>query len=129
MLFDILDTITIGVLFIASVYLAYALVKTRHQAMLTARSLIQSELDLQAIRSRITEMESTAHNVSDRDFIKFLSDSREDAFTYIETVQTVLPVIASDVLEIEKAFNGNVPPSAQENIVSIAKNIKALLPD
>lgn len=114
----------------AVIYLAYDNLRSRHRSIKLAHSLIQKELDMKAVQDRLDQVSTQMANLStsDKDFIKFLSDTREQAFSYIEDAQSMMQVINSDLEDLEKIVSPVATPDMLTKINSISKNIQSLLP-
>lgn len=104
-------------------YRVYSLKQINHQLI---SDLLQQSVDRNAIASKLEETVTMVNNTSveDKDgFIKFLSQSREWAFDYIEKVQAAIKVLhvamnSGDEVAIATAYNELTKflPDEQENI-------------
>lgn len=104
-------------------YKVYSLKQINHQLI---ADLLQQSVDRNAIASKLEETITMVNNTSveDKDgFIKFLSQSREWAFDYIEKVQAAIKVLhvamnSDDEVAISAAYNELTKflPDEQENI-------------
>lgn len=118
---NILDVsiFSIGIFLLA--YLSITIVKLRRKTIKLTEKLVQNNIDNNTLFEKITELkaEQNAKNIAEtQGFVKFLSESRQMAFDYIEVVQKA---IANHILVVET-----------KNIEEIEKsilNIKSLLPE
>jgi hypothetical protein len=85
--------------------------------------LVQSETNLMAIMSHLEDVEKERELEKSEGFIKFLSESRDWAFDYIEEAQSI---VKDFLTKSDKMFLGtDVDP---ELLISYRK-LRALLPD
>lgn len=133
----ILESITIGVLLLLVVSLLVDDIRVRFSRTKTAAKYIQAEIDRSIMSEKMQEMmserELTKLQESDG-FIKFLSDSREWAFGYIEEVQQALDEFdkkVSPVLEYYSTYGTSIDGlhlDVTEKISSAYNDLKKVLP-
>jgi len=107
-----------------------------HNAVVAkSESEIRRNILLHEYSSILQELENKKLEKSD-DFVKFLSDSRESAFEYIENVQDSLSKFDKQITKIIKwnetygASTGDNPHSEKIKEISMAyKQLKDLLPE
>lgn len=91
---------TVAVMIIAALgYKVYSLKKTNRELAL---SFLQESIDKNLINQKLEDTVSIVNNtnIEDKDgFIKFLSESREWAFNYIEDVQDAIASLDSAMIE------------------------------
>lgn len=89
----IIDLIAYGVFVVIATLLTVSNLKLRSKKKLLAEELLQQTLDKMALLQHIEKLtaEASSKDIEQTDgFLKFVSDSRDWAFEYIETVQTAL---------------------------------------
>jgi len=121
-----------GIVTLLSLMLSIKILKMRKKikTILMAYSKIESMMSLK-------EDHKIDNNVHKESFIKFLSDSRDWAYEYIETVQSGLTKFVSDVDadisyfdEYGEALSMGRPDfAAMKNISSAYKDLKKMLPE
>jgi hypothetical protein len=121
-----------GIVTLLSLMLSIKILKMRKKmkTILMAYSKIESMMSLK-------EDHKIDNNVHKESFIKFLSDSRDWAYEYIETVQSGLNKFVSDVDadisyfdEYGEALSMGRPDfAAMKNISSAYKDLKKMLPE
>lgn len=122
----------VGILTLLSLMLSIKILKMRKKmkTILMAYSKIESMMSLK-------EDHKIDNNVHKESFIKFLSDSRDWAYEYIETVQSGLTKFVSDVDADISYFDeygetlsmGRPDFAAMKNISSAYKDLKKMLPE
>jgi len=121
-----------GIVTLLSLMLSIKILKMRKKmkTILMAYSKIESMMSLK-------EDHKIDNNVHKESFIKFLSDSRDWAYEYIETVQSGLNKFVSDVDADISYFDeygetlsmGRPDFAAMKNISSAYKDLKKMLPE
>jgi hypothetical protein len=134
--------INITIYFILTVFIAYLgfrILSYRATVRELLNSRIQSQIDFNIAVSEyqkvLQELENKKLEKSD-DFVKFLSDSRDWAFNYIEEVQEALSKFDKRIAKIVKwndtygTSTGDNPHSDKIKEISVAyKQLKDLLPE
>lgn len=133
-MFDLILSIALGTTL--SIVLTVLLVIQRKRAKETLLMLIDAELakyELQKALQIITEEQQNREVEQSDGFLKFVSDSREWAFNYIEDVQTKLAVFDYDINEILNIYSlepGKDSVSAEilKEISEAYADLKSVLP-
>lgn len=111
--------------------LSYA-VYLKYKNMRLASSLVQATVDKNTIANQMLQLTSNKKikDIEEKDgFIKFLSDSRESAFEYIEEVQKTVYLFKDDLEPIVEAYRDSGTASdSMKQIVRAYDNVIALLP-
>ncbi|NBO78158.1 MAG: hypothetical protein EBV27_00640 [Actinobacteria bacterium] len=111
-------------------YLFLSNIKLRKMIQLMTVSVLQANIDKQIIENGVSIS-------NDENFVKFLSQSRDDAYKYIEEVQTGIKDFINNVDDTisyydqyGSASTGMFPPydSAMQLFSAQVKNLKNLLP-
>lgn len=91
------DIVAMAILVIACLALTVQNTVLRNDKATLANNLAQQFIDSTTIEARASELaeELSLLKNSDSDFIKFLSDSREDAFGFIANVQEAIAELKS----------------------------------
>lgn len=111
--------------------LAYA-VYLRYKNMRLARGLVQATIDKNTIANQLMQITSNKKikDIEEKDgFIKFLSDSRDSAFDYIEEVQQTL-YLFKDELEpiVEANRESGAASESMQRVVKAYDQVMSLLP-
>jgi hypothetical protein len=111
----------LGSLVIGLLIVAYVRLHFKNKSIFV--DLVQSETNLMIILSRLEDIEKERTLEKSEGFIKFLSESRDWAFNYIEEAQLT---IKDFLIKSEAVFRGSeIDP---ELLISYRK-LRALLPD
>lgn len=94
------------------VFLAYQVAILYKDKLDLIREIVQANTNIDLLSSRLAEVSDKASLMSgsQEDFVKFLSESRDTAFTYIDDVQLAIKDLknatdAGNTEEISDAFN------------------------
>jgi hypothetical protein len=95
--------------------------------------LLAQTLEFLMLQEAQQEQTKTDKEQFNEDFLKFISDSRDWAFDYIETTQNKINSFINDVGPIVEYLEEYAPPILIEEqrlvIVESYKNIKSILPE
>jgi len=97
-----------------------------------ANDLVQAIVDKAAIAGRLAKASvPEGKPIEQTDgFIKFLTESRDSAFDYIEKVQTDIVLIKQDLGPIVEAYrNADKQTSDMKQVISSYDKLVSLLPD
>lgn len=113
------DIVAISILTIALIFLAVNVVILRNEKISLLRLIAQQHLDAVTLEDRMLEMseELALLRNTDSDFVKFLSDTRESAFSFIDEVQ-------KEITSLKAAVESN----DIEKIKNISNNLVSFLP-
>jgi uncharacterized protein YdiU (UPF0061 family) len=112
--------------------LAYDNLRVRFNVQKISRQLIQEKLDYEAIVIKLQEAlkESDKKNVEGTEgFIKFLTESRDWAFLYIEDVQRSIDNLREEAAKINLNPNGYLLPEELENLRKAIANVLKQIPE
>jgi hypothetical protein len=131
-----LDLIFFIAFFVLFISISFKLYVTRKKYIISLSELIQARLDMEIAKEIIQESKNIENSKLDHNenFIKFLSDSRDWAFEYIEDVQNKINKFISDIDPIISYFDkyGNAIHTPQtesmEKISKAYKEIKDMIP-
>jgi uncharacterized membrane protein YccC len=101
----IIETVIGTLVSVLIAFLLYQIYSLRRQKKSLAMSFLQASIDRDAVSEKLKETVAMVNstNVQDKDgFVKFLSESRDWAFSYIEEVQL-------SIKELESAIEGKDP--------------------
>ena len=85
---EVLEVLPFVALTVIIVYLAYLNVLLRQDKVSLLAEIFQAQGDIELLSSRLEEVANNQDlKTADNDFLKFVSDSRNEAFEYIEQVQ------------------------------------------
>jgi hypothetical protein len=124
---QIFEILIIGSLIALILFLAPSTVLLKLRNTKMASSIIQLTLDKQAMSQEIDRLAFVVANSPElnEEFVKFLSQSREEAYQYIEDVQRAIDALSKSVIngdDDEKAKRFlellNFLPSNQEDVVN-----------
>jgi len=120
-------------------YLVYFVLSLRIRGIRIAKLLIQSELDKKMLLSQLEQAVAKNAQVdlqNSNGFIKFISESRDSAYEYIESVQKSLINFDKEVvpiLEYARTFgtvNGDNAHTEMIKKIALAyENLKKVLPE
>jgi hypothetical protein len=136
---DIINIIIYSILTVFIAYLGFKNLSLRRSLHNAIADKIQAQVNKDIIADEyvnvLQELENKKLEKSD-DFVKFLSDSRESAFQYIENVQENLTKFDKQITKIIKwnetygSAIGDNPHSNKIKEISVAyKKLKSLLPE
>ena len=109
------------------IFLAYKYLVLRKQGMRMATVLLQAEADKDLLKKQILQTIEDKKLVESEEFMMFLNNSREAAFTYIEEVQAA---IAKFNLEVEAILQDDLPSmTAIMKILDANNELQKQLPD
>lgn len=117
-----METIIIATLGIAVIVLSAIILKLRSDIKKVAKVALESEFDVVFAMQKIEEQQEIINNLSFKkndDFVTFLEESRDMAFTYIETVQDAITKFVeatSPTLEYYDKF-GRINETKSMNII------------
>lgn len=124
------------VLLIPLVYIAYRHVLLRKKLIETIGQLMQSEIDKNILRQKISQINEDKKLVESEEFMQFLNTTRDAAFTYIEDVQETLSKydsIVAPILEYNATYGMTIQSepfhSQMMRIMDAHKDLRRLLPD
>ena len=94
------------------------------------QTLVDKMEILKALEKEL-EKNSLANKSTNEEFIKFLSQSRDWAFSYIEDAQVKLTKFDSIMTTISESYDGKVRSSkpALDQVIQAYEEVKTLLPD
>jgi hypothetical protein len=135
----VVNSIVYGLLVSLIGYLGFRNILLRRKAQEAITDKLQASVNANIIRSEYTralqEIENMKLEKSD-DFVKFLSDSRDMAFTYIEDVQEKIFEFDKQIQEIAEwnrtygSVVGDTPHSSKIEEINLAYDkIRSLLPE
>jgi hypothetical protein len=133
---DLLSLIALSIMTMLLIWFGFRNVSLARSNSGLKNRIVQLRLDITAIDDRLHQMTDAQSMLStgDRDFIKFLSDSRDDAFLYIEKAQAAAYLStnwAEDIRILVEASRIN-PTNRVSNDIEImnnVENIKSILLD
>lgn len=110
---NIIQIVTYSAVVVSYGFLAYIIYMLRRQKIKAMLDLVQAKADIDEISMeymKLSEELNLQKTTSNDGFIKFLSESRNMAFEYIDEVQTAIKefIIAKEkdnIVEFELAFN------------------------
>jgi len=136
---NIVNLITFVILFFTILGLLFLIIKSNVQKKNITAMYIQGELDKYSIIKKLEEVsnELSIAKLSESDgFIKFISQSRDWAFQYIEEVQSALKEFDSEVVhkfEWAKTYgivtNGGTHSKVLNEISMAYEKLKSVLPE
>jgi DNA repair exonuclease SbcCD ATPase subunit len=135
----VLNSIVYGLLILFVAYLGFRNIALRRKLQNNITEKLQANINASIIRSEYTkalqEIENMKLEKSD-DFVKFLSDSRDWAFTYIEDAQDKISEFDKQIQEIAEwnrtygSVVGDTPHSSKIEEINLAYDkIRSLLPE
>jgi hypothetical protein len=111
--------------------LSYA-VYLKYKNIRMAGKLVQAVVDKNTIANQLNQVTSNKKikDIEEKDgFIKFLSDSRDSAFEYIEEVQKTVYLFKDDLEPIVEAYRDSGTASeSMQKVVRAYDNVISLLP-
>lgn len=135
----IINSVAYTLLILLAVYFAYKNVVLRRMVENEITARLQISIDRNIIMSEYKEVLQALENKKleeSEDFVKFLSDTRNAAFDYIEDVQENIQEfdgILSDISEWNRTYGsvaGNTPHAEKIEQLSLAYNkLRSLLPE
>jgi hypothetical protein len=139
----VIDTIVIsvasGLLTLTVAYLAFRNVVLRRKLQDALTQKLQSEINLNIVKGEFSKVLQEVENIKlekSDDFIKFLSDSRDWAFTYIEDAQEKISEFDKQIQEISEwnrtygSVVGDTPHNSKIEEINLAYDkIRSLLPE
>ena len=90
---DILELVIFAIALFLLAYLSILAIRLRRKTIKLTEKLVQNNIDRNTLFEKLTELkaEQDAKNIAETEgFLKFLSESRQMAFDYIENVQIVI---------------------------------------
>jgi len=109
------------------IFLAYKYLVIRKQNMQMANSLLQSDADKDLLKKQILQTIEDKKLVESEEFMMFLNNSREAAFSYIEEVQAA---IAKFNQQVEKILQEDLPSmTVVMKILDANNELQKQLPD
>jgi DNA repair exonuclease SbcCD ATPase subunit len=135
----VLNSIVYGLLILFVAYLGFRNIALKRKLQNNITEKLQANINASIIRSEYTkalqEIENMKLEKSD-DFVKFLSDSRDWAFTYIEDAQDKISEFDKQIQEIAEwnrtygSVVGDTPHSSKIEEINLAYDkIRSLLPE
>jgi hypothetical protein len=134
-----LDTIAIVIMSVALISMLVLLVIQHRSRLDILEKYVRSEIEKSAILDRLEELskENQLKNIENSDgFLKFVSDSREWAFKYIEDVQHAFvqfnDVITSELDYADKYGTLDLSSPSKESLAKVSKaykELKKMLPE
>jgi hypothetical protein len=115
------DSVVVGVLVTIIIYLVYRFFKTKTLFKTLSELYMQEMADRMLLQKKVEELYQDIENVKLEQtdgFLKFVSDSRNWAFQYIEEVQAALSEFDKDIaptLEWSNTFGQVLGETAQTN--------------
>lgn len=127
--------LVLSVLFgLTAVYFSASYIAINQKLKLSQEAFVQLYLSHLTVKEHL-EKTNIVNELSDEsthreNFIKFLSESRDWAFTYIEDVQTGLDKFISNADPIVESIeaNGTILDNEKNQLVTAYKELKTLLP-
>jgi hypothetical protein len=133
-----IDSVVVGVLVTIIIYLVYRFFKTRTLFKALSELYMQELADRMLLQKKVEELYQDIENAKLEQtdgFLKFVSESRDWAFQYIEEVQAALSEFDKDIvpeLQWAKTFGMVSGESAHTNVlrkISVAYDkLKEVLP-
>ena len=109
------------------IFLAYKYLVIRKQNMQIANSLLQADADKDLLKKQILQTIEDKKLVESGEFMMFLNNSREAAFSYIEEVQAAIAKFNQDV---EKILQDDLPSmTVVMKILDANNELQKQLPD
>jgi hypothetical protein len=96
----IINTVVFVVVALSFLALLILLYSSTNKSKKFAMSLVQAEIDKNLLFDKIKEFDQRIESIKlerSDEFVKFLSESREAAFTYIEDVQVAINALKTSV--------------------------------
>lgn len=100
-----INTIVVALLSIAVIVLLYGLAYVKKKQINLLLMLAQSQLDNELLSSRLAQIAQEKQLVESEDFMKFMTDSRDYAFEYIDAVQEAIKEYNAVLLPIFNYFS------------------------
>ena len=125
-----IDIIAYILLSMAIFYLAYSNFMQRQKQKELSSKHLQALLDLQSMKKELEKAITEINNVKlekDDGFVKFLSESRDWAFQYIESTQAVISIFDSELKAI--LDSEDKPAQKVTKIRQAHKDLLAILPE
>lgn len=136
---DIISLVLFSVLFTSNVFFVVLYIRQRLAHRNTVIKFIETSLMVEALKEKLSEEINTRDNKTleqTEGFLKFVSESRDWAFQYIEEVQSALQEFDSKmepILQWSKTYgivNGdNAHTEALENISLAYDQLKKVMPE
>ena len=112
---------------LTSILLAYKYLITKRQGAKIASLFLQSEADKDLLRKQILQTIEDKKLVESGEFMSFLNNSREAAFSYIEDVQS--EIAKFDKALYESLAEGTDSATTIKKILDANSKLQKLLPD
>ena len=96
----IINTVVFVVVVLSFLALLILLYSSTNKSKKFAMSLVQAEIDKNLLFDKIKEFDQRIESIKlerSDEFVKFLSESREAAFTYIEDVQVAISALKTSI--------------------------------
>lgn len=128
---SIVDAVIFTVIAVIVSLLAGMVVIMRRSELKLIATMKQKDLNIDELESKL---ESYYNNVdqfvtADRDFMRFINQSRDSAFEYIESAQSGLEEIADNVAQISALIDDANNNKIEKQVTLINQTIRDLLPD
>lgn len=108
MIINLIDLIAYGIFVLVLLAFSISNIRLRSKRKLLANDLLQQTLDKMALLQHVEKLtaEANSKDIEQTDgFLKFVSDSRDWAFQYIETVQESLEAFDKKVTPILEYYS------------------------
>jgi hypothetical protein len=112
---------------LALLLLAYRYVVLRRQSVNIAKKLLQAQADKDLLKKQVLQTIEDKKLVESEEFMSFLSNSREAAFSYIEDAQAA--ILKFDTAILDAHIEGADVNDVLKRILDANKELQKLLPD
>ncbi len=112
---------------LALLLLAYRYIVLKRQAIGMAKKLLQGQADNDLLKRQILQTIEDKKLIESEEFMSFLSNSREAAFSYIEEAQAA--ILNFNVAILDAQVEGTDSNDILKRILDANKELQKLLPD
>ena len=124
-----IESILLVILSVSTTVLSFLFIMQKNKN----RELIKNTLEFLILQEEQSKMVKTDKEKANEDFLKFVSDSRDWAYSYIESVQeeinSFITLVGPDIEYLESYKPPIISEEATDRLVVGYKKIKALIPE
>jgi|LakMenEpi03Aug12_release.lakeMendotaPanAssembly.Ray.scaffolds.fasta_scaffold93634_10 hypothetical protein len=124
-----IESILLVILSVSTTVLSFLFIMQKNKN----RELIKNTLEFLILQEEQGKMVKTDKEKANEDFLKFVSDSRDWAYSYIESVQeeinSFITLVGPDIEYLESYKPPIISEEATGRLIVGYKNIKSLLPE